>query len=95
VICESATKAKLPAAVVPNLTAVTPVSPQPLIVTVWPPPTGPELGLTDVMLGVVQMAATGRVRGVRVDVNPDRTSARPTATAGRRRMATDLLSTAG
>jgi hypothetical protein len=47
----SETKARLLAAVAPNLTAVTPVNPHPLIVTLVPPEIEPSTGLTEVTVG--------------------------------------------
>ena len=46
VIVVSLTKVKLEAAVPPNVTAVAPVKPVPVIVTRLPPAVGPEVGLT-------------------------------------------------
>src|ERR1700687_1307831 len=51
VICVSETMVKLVAAVVPKLTEVTPVNPDPLTVTVVPPAMDPEFGLTPVTDG--------------------------------------------
>ena len=42
---------RIVADVPPNLTAVAPVKPVPVIVTVVPPPTGPEVGDLPVTLG--------------------------------------------
>jgi len=51
VIWVSELTVKLVALVVPNLTAVAPVKPQPVIVTTVPPDCGPLLGETPVTLG--------------------------------------------
>jgi hypothetical protein len=46
---------KLVAAVTPKETAVTPTKLVPVIVTVVPPPVGPEVGLTAVTVGAVAL----------------------------------------
>src|SRR5438034_6633049 len=46
VMVESLTAVKLAAAVVPNVTAVAPVKPEPVIVTAEPPAAGPACGAT-------------------------------------------------
>ena len=51
VTCESSTTEKEVAAVVPNLTAVAPVKPVPVMFTVVPPAVEPEFGLTLVIVG--------------------------------------------
>jgi hypothetical protein len=51
VTMEAETTLKLVAATVPNLTVVAPVKPVPVMVTVVPPPTGPEVGDTPVNAG--------------------------------------------
>jgi hypothetical protein len=51
VICESETKVKLVAAGAPNLTAVAPVNPHPVMVTVVPPAVDPEAGITEFTVG--------------------------------------------
>ena len=50
-ISESETKLKLVALVLPNLTAVAPVKPAPLITTFWPPAAAPVPGLTPAIVG--------------------------------------------
>ena len=51
-ISESDTMVKLVAAVELNLTAVAPVNPVPVMMTVWPPTVEPVLGETPVTVGV-------------------------------------------
>ena len=49
------------AAFVPNFTAVAPVKPVPVIVTVVPPASGPPVGLTLVMAGAVSVSVSVRI----------------------------------
>jgi hypothetical protein len=51
VICVALSTVKLEASVEPNFTAVAFVKSVPVIVTLVPPPVGPELGLTFVTVG--------------------------------------------
>ena len=59
VIWVSLSTVKLWAGVLPKSTAVAPVKPMPVIVTVVPPAAGPEDGLTPVTVGASASAAAG------------------------------------
>jgi hypothetical protein len=58
VICVGEFTVNVDAFTVPNRTAVAPVNPVPVIVTELPPPTGPELGDTPLIVGAEEPTVT-------------------------------------